>query len=194
MQPFVLHNLTARVVFYVCVYGWVAAELLFQLRNRKGRRRRFDWTALTTVISIWAGIGLALWLAYRSAEASFGRGWPLVILGLVAIVAGAGFRLWAMATLGRLFTLYVSIQRDHKVVGHGPYRFVRHPSYSGGLLGLLGMGICLENWLSIIVIALIPLLGLLLRIRVEERTLTEAFGDDYRDYAARRQRLLPGVW
>ncbi len=58
--PFVLHDLTARIVFSVCVYGWALAEVVLQLRNRRGRRRQRGWTSWPTVASIWIAVGLAM--------------------------------------------------------------------------------------------------------------------------------------
>jgi protein-S-isoprenylcysteine O-methyltransferase Ste14 len=193
MRPFVLDDPPARILFLVCVYGWLAAEVVLLLRHRKGRQRQFDRSALPTVVSIWVGVGLAFSLD-RVRWAGFDGGWRWVGVGLVVLVAGAGFRLWAIQTLGRLFTYYVSIQEGHELVSRGPYRFVRHPSYTGGLVGLLGMGVCLESWLSMVVIVLVPLAGILARIRVEEQRLSDAFGEEYERYAAGRRRLIPHVW
>jgi len=77
----------------------------------------------------------------------------------------------------------VVIQDGHHVVDSGPYRFVRHPSYSGGLLALAGVGVALGNWLSILAGAGEPLLAILIRVAVEEARLGRALGEDYRSYA-----------
>jgi protein-S-isoprenylcysteine O-methyltransferase Ste14 len=193
MRPFVLHDPSARILFFVCVYGWLAAEFVLRLSHGKGRQRQFDPSTLPIVVSIWVGIGLAFSLDHVR-WASFDGGWRWASVGLVLLVAGAALRLWAIQTLGRLFTYYVSIQEGHEIVRNGPYRFVRHPSYTGGLVGLLGIGVCLESWLSMLVIVLVPLAGILVRIRVEERRLAAAFGEEYERYAAGRQRLIPHVW
>ena len=110
------------------------------------------------------------------------------------LVAGILLRGFAIRTLGRFFTGSVSVQERHRVVDSGPYRFVRHPSYTGVLLALVGLRISLDDWLSVLVLAFLPLTGILVRIRHEESVLAEALGDEYRDYAARRRRLVPGVW
>ena len=192
---FVLDHPAARAVFFTFVYGWVAAEIVLRIRNRlQGQRREFDASIFPVVVSIWLGVGLAFAAARRAPSASFDGGWRWVIVGVVLLVAGAGFRIWAIATLGRLFTYYVSIQEGHRLVESGPYRFVRHPSYTGGLVGLLGIGVCLENWAGLAAVFVFPLLGILVRIRAEEARLAAAFGDEYTSYAARHKRLLPHVW
>lgn len=71
---------------------------------------------------------------------------------------------------------------------------MRHPSYTGLLLTLTGLGLALGNWLSIALLVLLPLAGVLARIRVEERALLAELGEPYRRYAEERTRLVPYVW
>jgi protein-S-isoprenylcysteine O-methyltransferase Ste14 len=76
-------------------------------------------------------------------------------------------------------------------VTSGPYRFVRHPSYSGLLLFFTGLGIALGDWLSVAIMVVVPALGVLYRIRVEEEALLGAFGQEYRAYMSRVGSLAP---
>ncbi|MGZ7040921.1 MAG: methyltransferase family protein [Thermoanaerobaculia bacterium] len=114
--------------------------------------------------------------------------------GLALIVIGVAIRWTAIATLKRYFTVDVAIAKDHKVIDHGLYSIVRHPSYAGSLLSFVGLGLAFLNWLSLAACMVFSILGLSYRIAVEERALTEALGDDYRSYAARTKRLIPGVF
>jgi protein-S-isoprenylcysteine O-methyltransferase Ste14 len=82
----------------------------------------------------------------------------------------------------------------HVLINRGPYRLVRHPSYAGLLLALVGVGIANGSALSVLVCILAPLPAVVWRIRVEEAALTSAFGDSYRDYSRRTHRLIPGIW
>ena len=118
----------------------------------------------------------------------------ILIGGLGILAAGASFRIWAVLTLGRFFTPQVTIQEGHRVVQNGPYRFLRHPSYTGGLIGLLGLAVALGSWLGVLAVVLLPLAGILVRIHVEEAVLLAALGAEYREYAARTSRLVPGLW
>ncbi len=86
------------------------------------------------------------------------------------------------------------IQEGHRVVAAGPYRLLRHPSYTGGLVAFLGAGIALDSWLSMLALVLIPLLAVLVRIHVEEAELAAALGPEYTPYASRTRRLVPGLW
>jgi protein-S-isoprenylcysteine O-methyltransferase Ste14 len=117
-----------------------------------------------------------------------------VIVGMVIFACGEALRIWSRFTLGRYFTYYVMTSADQPVITDGPYRFVRHPSYSGILLMLIGVGAVYGNWFGLAAFVVIASGGLMYRIFVEENALTEAMGDRYRSYAATHKRLVPFVW
>jgi len=79
-------------------------------------------------------------------------------------------------------------------VRSGPYRVLRHPSYTGSLLGIFGLSLTFANVAAIVVFNLCILGAFLYRIRVEERTLLEGLGDEYAEYMRHTYRLIPGVW
>ena len=120
--------------------------------------------------------------------------WLCFVAGVTAIVLGSLARQWAISTLGRFFTLNVTISDEQRVVTSGPYRWVRHPSYTADLLAFTGIGLALGNWLALLAAAVLPLIGLLVRIRVEEKALFAKLGEPYRAYAQDRKRLVPLVW
>ena len=92
------------------------------------------------------------------------------------------------------FSLIVQVQTDHRVVDTGPYRFVRHPGYAGVLLGFLGLGLALQSWAALLVMAVATPAALAYRLRVEEQFLITELGDEYVRYARRTKRLIPYVW
>jgi protein-S-isoprenylcysteine O-methyltransferase Ste14 len=157
------------------------------------RQRLREWTFLVVVGAIAAAVLAAFWLAQAGSDAT-GGGTPVVVAGEIVAAAGLALRLWAILTLDQLFTFVVGIAADHRVVQSGPYRFLRHPGYAGVLVTLLGVGITLRDWLSLLLITVVPLLALGIRIAVEESTLTGALGPEYSAYAARTARLIPGIW
>jgi protein-S-isoprenylcysteine O-methyltransferase Ste14 len=159
-------------------------------RGDRGGNRASDPTFARVVAAVAAGTDLAFRAAHEHATA-IGGGPAVTVVGLTALVLGVALRTWAILTLGRRFKFVVVIQ---DVVDSGPYRFVRHPSYSGGLLALAGVGIALHSWLSILAAAGVPLLAILIRIAVEEARLARDLGDDYRRYALHTKRLIPGLW
>jgi protein-S-isoprenylcysteine O-methyltransferase Ste14 len=170
----------------------------YSLRIRGGLRRggqRVEWWSLGIVLvtfggGLVAGLRLADW---NAAEIGTGR-WPLFVAGLLLMAAGLAIRFWAIVTLGRFFTVDVRVHPGQTVVDRGPYRWVRHPAYTGLLVFLVGLGLALTNWASLLVLALLPAAGLVLRIRSEERALLAGLGEDYRRFAESRRRLFPGIW
>jgi protein-S-isoprenylcysteine O-methyltransferase Ste14 len=121
-------------------------------------------------------------------------GWAPTILGLAVVWAGIGLRGWAIATLGRFFRRDVQVAADQVVVRSGPYAAIRHPAYTGNLLIYAGIGLLLANWASLAVLVVVPLLGLMPRIAVEESLLRARFGGPYRQYAGETARLIPHLW
>ena len=115
-------------------------------------------------------------------------------LGLVVLWCGVALRIWCFRTLGRYFTLTVRTSRDQQVIADGPYRVLRHPSYSGMLLAVTGFGLFIGNWVSVIALVACVAVGLVHRIHVEEQALLLDLGDRDRDYARSRKRLVPFVW
>ncbi|MFH0756344.1 MAG: isoprenylcysteine carboxylmethyltransferase family protein [Bacteroidota bacterium] len=102
-------------------------------------------------------------------------------IGLGVILMGMVFRFISIFSLGRFFTVDVTIRENHELKKDGIYKIIRHPSYSGSLLSFVGFGISLNNWLSLIAITSLVTIAFLYRIRIEERLLAEQFGSDYLD-------------
>ncbi len=109
------------------------------------------------------------------------------------LVGGLVLRWIAIATLGRFFTANIAIHEGQRVITGGPYRFVRHPSYTGLLLALLGLGVFFGNWLSVIILVVPVTFAVIHRIRLEEAVLVRTLGPAYSEYCSRTKRLIPGV-
>jgi protein-S-isoprenylcysteine O-methyltransferase Ste14 len=192
MDPLAVHDRIAENLLVGVLVAWAAFEAVVRVRNRTRSNLRDPTLAVVVVC-----LGVAIALGFRVAHVHrtiLGGGWAPFVAGYVVLAAGIVLRAWAILTLGRFFTPTVQIQQGQRVVESGPYRYVRHPSYTGMLVALIGLGIALDDWLSLLILAVLPLTGILVRIRYEESVLTEALGDDYREYAARTPRLVPGVW
>jgi len=200
MDPLPFADHRARVAFSVAVGLFAvlqaATGLVAAVRRRRAKAShvRLDRGTLPVVLLLTVtGFFASALCAFRVGGAAMGFRWPVFAVGIFVIVAGAALRLWAIVTLGRWFTYDVRVAEGQPVVTTGPYRWVRHPSYTGVLLVLIGIGLTLGNWLSLLLISTVPTVGLVLRVRVEERALRR-LGPDYADYAATRARLIPGVW
>jgi protein-S-isoprenylcysteine O-methyltransferase Ste14 len=114
-------------------------------------------------------------------------------LGLALLFVGGVLRIWPMFVLGRRFSGLVALQPGHELVTDGPYRYVRHPSYLGAILALVGWVLVFRSSVGLLVSALgIPVL--IGRIESEEALLASQFGSAYQEYRARTWRLLPGIY
>lgn len=195
-QPLVFQHGTAATAFEVAVVGWLAFETAMAVRQRLrvGRLPARDPSGLVLSVCIGGSIFAAVRLG-RSGPLQWPgpRAWP-VVAGIALIALGVGLRAWSIATLGRFFQYHIEVQAEHRVVTDGPYRYVRHPSYTGMALVLAGIAVGTGDVLSLPVVAVLGGAGLAVRIRAEERQLTNALGADYERFAARRKRLVPGVW
>ncbi len=122
--------------------------------------------------------------------------WPSTGVCLAAGLAiegiGLGFAIWARSTLGRNWAARITTGASQELVIRGPYRLVRHPIYSGLLLGILGTTIVVGRVRGLLG-ALLALAGVLIKIRREEAALRRHFGGAYEEYAKRVPALLPGT-
>lgn len=192
-------HLTLRhpdLLFTVLGACWGIYELLLSHRRRAADGGARDqgtlqllWRVLYAAVAV--GVLLAFVGVWRYAPALQE---PARWLGCALLAGGLALRLWAIRVLARWFTVDVTIQDDHRLIRHGPYRYLRHPSYTGALLAFYGLAVGLGNVLSLLAIVLPVTWAFLRRIRVEEATLTQAFPREYPDYAAHSWRLLPFVW
>jgi protein-S-isoprenylcysteine O-methyltransferase Ste14 len=144
-----------------------------------------------TGASLVGAVAAAIWVP--SAALPYDP-WLTVGLGAVLVGLGIALRQWAARTLGRSFTRSIVIREGHRVVTAGPYRFVRHPGYAGVLVSMVGLGLTLGSWLSVVILVLGFFLGHVPRIRAEEAALEASLGEEYRELERTRQRLIPGVW
>jgi protein-S-isoprenylcysteine O-methyltransferase len=173
------------------------SELLLTITRRSWRRtgtKQDRSTLLVIWIVIMISIGAGVFVAMNWRTGALAHGRMFEIAGVLLFAAGLIFRWWAIVTLGRFFTVDVVIEKDHELVDRGPFRWVRHPSYTGVLLAFVGFSLTLRNWGAILVVLVPIFIAFLRRMRVEESALTEALGDRYGAYIRRTKRLVPGVY
>jgi len=198
MQPVFSHNYLMLGALIASLLAWRVMETSVDIRTRKrlraGGQRQDKGSYLVILCLIVFGILLGVLLAYRVPATAITIA-PAIFfwLGILLMGAGIALRLYAIFVLGAFFTVTVAVAPEQPVVETGPYRLIRHPSYSGILLILLGFALCFTNWLSLLVIMGCALPGLCYRIHVEEHTLQQHLGQRYQDYMQRTKRLIPFV-
>jgi protein-S-isoprenylcysteine O-methyltransferase Ste14 len=148
-----------------------------------------------SLILLWVIITLCFTFGFTFASYKV---WSLInlviaIIGVVVIILGATIRWIAIIQLSSAFTVDVAISNDHKLKTDGIYKYVRHPSYSGLLLIMVGFAISLNSVMSLIVIILPMLAAILYRIYVEEQMLISEFGDTYTNYKMHTSKILPWI-
>ena len=156
-------------------------------REDVGNRRVFAPTAAGLLLLTW----LMPYMDRHDVWTLDGDGVRWAGVALLAI--GGVLRIWPMFVLGRRFSGLVAIQPGHELETGGPYRHVRHPSYLGMMLGLVGWALVFRSSAGMIGTVLgVPVL--LDRIEAEEALLAARFGAAYADYRRRTWRLVPGVY
>jgi protein-S-isoprenylcysteine O-methyltransferase len=179
----------------VLIYALSEVGLALKKRAKVEETRNVDRGSLTLLwIVIVASVTLAFEFVHAFPAADMGGVRTLRFLGIAAFAAGLAIRWYSIVHLGRFFTVNVAIAADHRLIDTGPYRFVRHPSYTGALMAFLGLALCLGNWASLAVMLVPIFLVFLRRMQVEEGALLQAFGEQYRDYMHRTKRLIPAVY
>jgi protein-S-isoprenylcysteine O-methyltransferase Ste14 len=116
------------------------------------------------------------------------------IAGLGLILVAVALLIWARAYIRGQYTGHVEVKTDHRLITSGPYRVIRHPSYSGLLLMTFGVVLGYASMIGLAGILFLLLPGLAYRMVVEERLLIEMFGEEYRAYQQRTKRLIPFLW
>jgi protein-S-isoprenylcysteine O-methyltransferase Ste14 len=147
---------------------------------------------------ILVGSGLASFLAYPLAfvkAGSFPANWqvPLFVAGVLMVFLGSLLRRYCWRTLGEYFTGDVKAREDQPVIRSGPYRLVRHPSYTAGMMMFIGVGLALGNWLSFAILTIATIAAYSYRVAVEERALLDTIGEPYRAYMKERKRFIPYI-
>lgn len=185
----------AETVFVIAVLVWVVFEAVMRTVQRLRTTEPSDDRSYFVLLPCIAGSVIAAEVLGRRGGLPWpgGPDWPFVA-GIVLIIAGIGLRAWSIASLGRFFQYRITVQSGHQVVTKGPYRYVRHPSYTGVALVLAGIALACDDVWALLVVAVLGGLGLYVRIRAEEQQLTKALGEEYERFAAGRKRLVPGVW
>jgi protein-S-isoprenylcysteine O-methyltransferase Ste14 len=176
---------SAMIVLYII---WIASEFRVTSSSASQDRSKDQYTCETYAIARFVTMLAAL---------GFDPIWPntagaWVTAGFAVFFCGVALRAWAIHTLGQGYSHRVRKPTPDGIITSGPYRFVRHPAYSGMLLAHAGVLILFCNIFSVVALFAVFVPALVRRIHVEERELLAI--PDYCAFAATRARLLPGIW
>lgn len=184
-----------RTVLRLAILFFPVSEIALALVKRRSRTAKVDdrgslrllWLVITSSVVLAIAVP-----DYRPTSLPF----SVTIRELTAtslLFGGLVLRWAAILTLGRFFTTNIAIHEGQPIITAGPYRYVRHPSYTGLLLAFLGLGVFFGNWFSLVVLMIPITLAVIHRIRLEESVLVSALGPAYSAYCTRTKRLIPGV-
>jgi protein-S-isoprenylcysteine O-methyltransferase Ste14 len=191
--PFSVRPILTAIFFVACA-AWILPEVVaWRVKRSSDSSHASDHGSLNLIVILWSvGITMAVLISLLLPQAAMSwKRTSVFLVGIFFMLMGAALRWYSAAILGKYFTFDVAIQGGQTLIEAGPYRYVRHPSYSGALLSLLGFGLALGNWAGLA--AALSCLGFAYsyRIPIEEQALSSALGDVYIKYMTRTWRLIP---
>jgi protein-S-isoprenylcysteine O-methyltransferase Ste14 len=194
------------IVFNLVPLVWVTWVIYWTIAARGTKTTEREESAASRLGHILP-IGLASWLLFARTlpgcasgtvpvfpaffcDKVVAPGAAVYFTGVGVLIAGLAFAIWARRWLGRNWSGIVTLKQDHELVRGGPYRFVRHPIYTGILLGLVGSAIARDEWRGLLAVV-IGYAALWRKLKLEERWMIERFGDAYLKFQAEVPALIP---
>jgi protein-S-isoprenylcysteine O-methyltransferase Ste14 len=182
-------------VFSLSFLCWLLFELWVFSRDRGKQAKGSLGSGLRVVILFVLGISIGINMPaiapvfnIRSHAAVY------FVIGMLLVWGGLLLRYWSIHTLGRFFSTRLVIQDRHELITTGPYKILRHPSYTGAVLTFSGLGLAAGNWMGALVLLATALIAYAWRIRAEERMLLEQFGEAFLEHKKHSWAIIPFVW
>lgn len=192
-----LANPLWTAIFWVTYAAFFAVGMWAANRERnlaKGENRDRGSKAVIYILS-FGGMFAAFLLAWYVPAARIALPpTPVFATGIALVWSGVALYAWAVLTLGTWFRTSVTLLEGQHLITKGPYRILRHPAYTGGILIFVGIGLVIGNWLSFAVSSIAALIAYGVRIRVEEMALRERFGVEFEANRKRTWAVIPLVW
>lgn len=190
----------AYITFWAVMVCWFAfaAAFLFRKRPPQATESRRDRTSSLGILLQACAYAL-VW--FHLPHSRFVRGLPsasaelaLGIFTVVLAIASVCLVAAAVRTLGKQWAVAARLIEGHRLITDGPYRFVRNPIYTGMFGMLLATGLAFGHWIQLIVATVLFAIGMVIRVRSEEKLLRSAFGQEFEEYARRVPAVLPGIF
>jgi protein-S-isoprenylcysteine O-methyltransferase Ste14 len=187
------------IAMEVCEFLWVAFFIVWVIwgfktkatQRREGLSSRLSYTVLT-VIAYFLMFSGDVPREHLRASLFTPTIWTDA-LGIVITIAGIAFAVWARFYLGGNWSSSITVKVDHQLVRSGPYRFVRHPIYTGLITALIGTGIVRHQVRGAIAVVF-AYAGFKIKSLIEERTMTSTFGEQYSEYSRSTGGIVPRLW
>ena len=191
MPPFFEHAL--RITWLALIGYWLWAARYAkrsEWQEPLARRLLAYWLPLLVAVLL---LGPGDWFGHSLLREQFVPHTTLVYsIGLAMAIAGAALAICSRALLGRNWSATVQLKQEHELVTRGPYRWVRHPIYTGLLLMFLGNAVMVGDWRGLLAVAIV-FASFWRKYRLEEAWLGRHFGEPYRLYQARTKALIPAL-
>lgn len=194
--PFVWPYFVPFWAIFVWAFGPERAIVNEARKRMKGQEQSPDAGSIRVILLgmqvAWLAAMVLAWSpALRAGpDAAAAMFW----VGLLLVIAGSLFRRHCWRMLGESFTGEVRAAADQQVVTRGAYAWLRHPSYTAGIVLWLGIGVAFGSWAGVALLVAASFATYSYRIAIEERTLLSVIGEPYRAFCATRKRLIPFVY
>lgn len=183
------------LIFKITYIVWLLSEILLNrlLRSKGTDKKHADKNSLAIIwITIIISVSACVYISIAYYLPIFSN--PIYsYVGIAIIIAGILLRFAAIISLGRFFTVDVTIREEHTLKKDGLYAYFRHPSYFASLLSFTGFGISVNNWLSLLIIVTAIIAAFSIRVKVEEKVLVEQFGSEYAEYQKNTYGFIPFI-
>ncbi len=185
-------NLAFTIIYII----WFLSETLLNrlLRSKSTDKQNADKNSL---LIIWVTVIIAIFLAVYISIKFYFPIYPdtmIRYIGLGIILLGIIMRIAAVISLGKFFTVDVTIREDHKLKQDGVYKYLRHPSYFASLISFIGFGLSINSWPGLILIVIAVMTVFIYRITIEEKILIGQFGSEYLDYKKSTKGIIPFIY
>jgi len=184
-----------RPLLWAAVAGWVLFSIYWEVAAKGAAKAQSSESSASRAFHVFlTNAALLLEIAWIRGV---GRFLPVSVLimsaGLAVEAIGLFMAIWARRHLGRNWSGEISIKEDHQLIRSGPYKWLRHPIYTGILVMYVGTALVTGEWLAILGLAMVTF-AYWRKIRLEEANLNTAFGADYDAYRRETWALVPGLF
>lgn len=186
-----------QILIFIAIAAFTISGIIINLwkRNKKSSETtQHDGNTLLLFRLVIPATIIASVVVYFTEVAKTEHPLFINVIGYLLVLIGFTIRWVAVISLGKLFTVSVTILNDHTLKTNGIYSIVRHPSYTGLILYYTGLGIMFNNYISLALLVLLPLAVIVHRINLEEKVLSDQFRQQYTHYQAKTWKLIPFLY